>query len=146
MWARSCCGATGATPGRSSSPPRPRSAPCSSAWRSLSQASPPARSRGAWWPALIHLGELVNHARTHLVFGTTLIGQLLLDMAAAAARTAAWAVARCIGPPSYRMGAMALPITALVGFLIGVVLAYLMALQLRQFGAEAFIVNIWAFR
>ena len=37
---------------------------------------------------------------------------------------------------------MALPITALVGFLIGVVLAYLMSLQLRQFGAEAFIVNI----
>jgi phospholipid/cholesterol/gamma-HCH transport system permease protein len=40
------------------------------------------------------------------------------------------------------MGALALPITALVGFLIGVVLAYLMSLQLRQFGAEAFIVNI----
>ena len=34
------------------------------------------------------------------------------------------------------MGATALPITALVGFLIGVVLAYLMALQLRQFGAQ----------
>src|SRR2546427_3451838 len=42
----------------------------------------------------------------------------------------------------YSMGATALPITALVGFLIGVVLAYLMALQLRQFGAESFIVNI----
>jgi phospholipid/cholesterol/gamma-HCH transport system permease protein len=35
-----------------------------------------------------------------------------------------------------------LPITALVGFLIGVVLAYLMSRQLRQFGADAFIVNI----
>ena len=42
----------------------------------------------------------------------------------------------------YGMGATALPITALVGFLIGVVLAYLMSLQLRQFGAESFIVNI----
>ena len=31
---------------------------------------------------------------------------------------------------------------ALVGFLIGVVLAYLMSLQLRLFGAESFIVNI----
>jgi phospholipid/cholesterol/gamma-HCH transport system permease protein len=55
---------------------------------------------------------------------------------------------RCCGPwrdisgHLYNMGAMALPITALVGFLIGVVLAYLMALQLRQFGAESFIVNI----
>jgi len=36
----------------------------------------------------------------------------------------------------------ALPITALVGFLIGIVLAYLSALQLRQFGADAFIVDI----
>ena len=42
----------------------------------------------------------------------------------------------------YHIGATALPITALVGFLIGVVLAYLMSLQLRQFGADAFIVNI----
>ncbi|MDO9199212.1 ABC transporter permease, partial [Rhodoferax sp.] len=42
----------------------------------------------------------------------------------------------------YHIGATALPITALVGFLIGVVLAYLMSQQLRQFGAEAFIVNI----
>ncbi len=42
----------------------------------------------------------------------------------------------------YRIGATALPITALVGFLIGVVLAYLMAQQLRQFGADAFIVDI----
>jgi phospholipid/cholesterol/gamma-HCH transport system permease protein len=35
-----------------------------------------------------------------------------------------------------------LPITALVGFLTGVVLAYLMSRQLRQFGADTFIVNI----
>ena len=42
----------------------------------------------------------------------------------------------------FRIGATALPITALVGFLIGVVLAYLMSLQLRQFGADTFIVNI----
>ncbi|WBY00264.1 ABC transporter permease [Ramlibacter tataouinensis] len=42
----------------------------------------------------------------------------------------------------YHIGATALPITALVGFLIGVVLAYLTAKQLRQFGADAFIVNI----
>jgi ABC transport permease subunit len=41
-----------------------------------------------------------------------------------------------------RLGATALPITALVGFLIGVVLAYLTSQQLRQFGADAFIVNI----
>ena len=42
----------------------------------------------------------------------------------------------------FHFGATALPITALVGFLIGVVLAYLSAQQLRQFGADAFIVNL----
>jgi phospholipid/cholesterol/gamma-HCH transport system permease protein len=42
----------------------------------------------------------------------------------------------------YHIGATALPITALVGFLIGVVLAYLMSQQLKQFGADSFIVNI----
>jgi len=35
-----------------------------------------------------------------------------------------------------------MPVTALVGFLIGVVLSYLSALQLKQFGADIFIVNI----
>jgi phospholipid/cholesterol/gamma-HCH transport system permease protein len=35
-----------------------------------------------------------------------------------------------------------MPVTALVGFLIGVVLSYLSALQLRNFGADVFIVNI----
>ena len=107
----------------------------------LSQAEPASAPPWSLVAALIHLGELVNHARTHLVFGTTLIGQLLLDMVRLlrAPRRGPW---RDISGHIYRMGAMALPITALVGFLIGVVLAYLMALQLRQFGAEAFIVNI----
>ena len=35
-----------------------------------------------------------------------------------------------------------LPVTALVGFLIGVTISYLSALQLRNFGADLFIVNI----
>lgn len=70
-----------------------------------------------------------------------LIGQLVLD---------SW---RLVGLPQrwpwrdfsghlFRTGAQALSITALVGFLIGVVLAYLMGQVLRQFGASAFIVNI----
>jgi phospholipid/cholesterol/gamma-HCH transport system permease protein len=42
----------------------------------------------------------------------------------------------------YRTGAQALGITALVGFLIGVVLSYLSAQQLKLFGADAFIINI----
>ncbi|MES2186233.1 MAG: ABC transporter permease [Pseudomonadota bacterium] len=72
---------------------------------------------------------------------TRLIGQLLIDTLrlVRAPRLAPW---RDMSGHLYQMGAMALPITALVGFLIGVVLAYLMSLQLRQYGAESFIVNI----
>lgn len=42
----------------------------------------------------------------------------------------------------YKSGAKALVVTALVGFLIGVVLSYLSALQLKAFGADVYIVNL----
>ena len=42
----------------------------------------------------------------------------------------------------FRTGTQALGITALVGFLVGVVLSYLTAQQLRAYGAEAYIVNL----
>ena len=72
---------------------------------------------------------------------THLSGQLLLDAVRLllAPQRGPW---RDFSGLLYRIGAQALPITALVGFLIGVVLAYLMSQVLRQFGAETFIVNI----
>lgn len=42
----------------------------------------------------------------------------------------------------YRTGAQALGITAIVGFLIGIVLSYLSSEQLHMFGADVYIVNI----
>lgn len=42
----------------------------------------------------------------------------------------------------YKTGAQALPITALLGLLIGIVLSYLFSLQLQMFGANQFIINI----
>lgn len=42
----------------------------------------------------------------------------------------------------YESGVRALGITALVGFLIGIVLSYLSALQLQMFGAEIYIIDI----
>ncbi|MDL5036963.1 ABC transporter permease [Comamonas sp. Y6] len=88
-----------------------------------------------------NLGQLVINARGHFWDLTGLVGQLLLDCLRLA-RNPLRGPWRDISGHLYATGATALPITALVGFLIGVVLAYLMALQLRQFGAESFIVNI----
>jgi phospholipid/cholesterol/gamma-HCH transport system permease protein len=70
-----------------------------------------------------------------------LIGQLTLDLRelVRAPHQAPW---RDFSGHLYNIGATALPITALVGGLIGVVLAYLTSQQLRQFGADAYIVDI----
>ena len=107
----------------------------------LSMAPAPPRPPWRLMDQVHRLGELVLHAMEHLRFFVQLVGQLGLDVLrlARAPRRGPW---RDLSGHLYRMGTMALPITALVGFLIGVVLAYLMALQLRQFGAESFIVNI----
>jgi len=94
-----------------------------------------------WWGRFIALGGLLLLAFGHGKDLMRLVGQLLLDMAKFVThpREGPW---RDISGHLYRIGATALPITALVGFLIGVVLAYLTAQQLKQFGADAFVVNI----
>lgn len=70
-----------------------------------------------------------------------LLGQLLLDALALAGAPRAFPL-REFSATLYRAGLLALPITGLVGLLIGVVLSYLSALQLRMFGAETFIVDL----
>ena len=81
--------------------------------------------------------RLLDHTRDLI----RLIGQLLLDLVRLA-RAPARGPWRDVSSHLYRIGATAMPITALVGFLIGVVLAYLLSQQLRQFGADAFIVDV----
>lgn len=107
----------------------------------LRQEPTPAPAPLCMMDRVNQLGLLVLHALDHFQHLVELVGQLVLDIVRLLRdpRKGPW---RDFSGHLYSMGATALPITALVGFLIGVVLAYLMALQLRQFGAEAFIVNI----
>ncbi len=102
---------------------------------------PPPRPKPAWSEPLIVLGGRLLSLLDHVKGGVRLVGQLLLDLLRLIRRPqeGPW---RDISGHLYHIGATALPITALVGFLIGVVLAYLISQQLRQFGADAFIVNI----
>ena len=102
---------------------------------------PPTPIRRGLWQRFLALGELVYMVVDHGRDLVRLVGQLLLDGIALvrAPRAGPW---RDVSGHLYRIGATALPITALVGFLIGVVLAYLMAQQLRKFGADAFIVDV----
>ncbi|QKV54650.1 MlaE family ABC transporter permease [Comamonas antarctica] len=107
----------------------------------LSQVEKPQPTRWHPFDQIDRFGVLVLAGCSHLKELVELIGQLLLDFGRLLRKPqrGPW---RDISGHLYSMGATALPITALVGFLIGVVLAFLMALQLRQFGAESFIVNI----
>ena len=70
-----------------------------------------------------------------------LIGQLMLDLGQFAKRPleGPW---KEISANVYHAGFQALGITALVGFLIGVVLSYLSAQQLHSFGGDIYLVNI----
>ncbi len=106
----------------------------------FSSVLPPRRPNTAL-DHFLRMGAVVVRVEEHVVGAVRLLGQLLLDaiQLLRAPRAGPW---RDVSGHLYRIGATALPITALVGFLIGVVLAYLMSQQLRQFGADAFIVNI----
>lgn len=104
-------------------------------------APPAARLQPDRMAPLRVLGARALGMLDHIQSLVRLIGQLLLDIVRLVRRPqeGPW---RDLSGHLYHMGATALPITALVGFLIGVVLAYLISQQLRQFGADAFIVNI----
>lgn len=105
----------------------------------LPQAMPePSRPR-ARFPEVV--GILLLKAVGNLRGMITLFGQLLLDVAYLARhpQDVPW---KEFTANIYKAGAQALAVTALVGFLIGVTISYLSALQLKSFGADLFIVNI----
>lgn len=91
---------------------------------------------------LVNFGaQFVKGSSAHLSAFIGLLGQLVLDALYLIAhpRAIPWAE---ISTNIYEAGVRALGITALVGFLIGIVLSYLSALQLKIFGAEVYIIDI----
>ena len=90
---------------------------------------------------VIVVGSATIGVGRHLADFVGLIGQFALNLVHVI-RFPADLPKREISANLYKSGVRAMPVTALVGFLIGVVLSYLSALQLKQFGADIFIVNI----
>jgi phospholipid/cholesterol/gamma-HCH transport system permease protein len=103
----------------------------------LQLKKPPKRH----WYSLAALQDIRSNIADHLLGFLTLIGQLVLDLGRFVAdwRRGPW---REISASIFHTGYQALGITALVGFLIGVVLSYLSAQQLHQFGGDVYLVNI----
>ena len=101
-------------------------------------ADEPAPHAAISWQALKHqAGALVQQ----FISFVGLIGQLMLDLKQFILRPldGPW---KEISANVYHAGFQALGITALVGFLIGVVLSYLSAQQLHSFGGDIYLVNI----
>ena len=101
----------------------------------------PAAQTSSKFDWLRALGDGVYVALEHGQGLLLLLGGLVLNLGQLIARPARgpW---REISAQIFRAGAQALGITALVGFLIGVVLSYLSAQQLATFGAGQFIVKL----
>ena len=93
------------------------------------------------FPRVVFVGRIALHALKDLIGIVALIGQMVLDLGYLVAhpRDIPW---REFSANLYKSGAQALPVTALVGFLIGIVLSYLSSLQLKAFGADIYIVNL----
>ena len=99
------------------------------------------RPRPTWWTVYLGFGGSILRLIGHLRGFLRLLGMLTINIGQLirAPHEGPW---RDLSGHLYRIGATSLPITALVGGLIGVVLAYLTSQQLRQFGADAYIVDI----
>lgn len=100
-----------------------------------------ARHRTSPLHWIIVLGAGILNFYEHLKSFIGLIGLVVQDIGRFIRnpRTGPW---REISANIYHSGFQALGITALVGFLIGVVLSYLSAQQLKMFGGDIYLVNI----
>jgi phospholipid/cholesterol/gamma-HCH transport system permease protein len=111
--------------------------------RALPKEEPPAEPRGGFAAGLEGLGESVVETWRAIVEMLNLLGAVLARIAGYAVRPGQMRFTSLV----YHMqqaGLNALPIASLMAFLIGVVLAFMGAVQLQQFGAEIFVVDLIA--
>jgi phospholipid/cholesterol/gamma-HCH transport system permease protein len=104
-------------------------------------APPPPRPTHDPLAAVVTIGRKALALGDHIGQIVLLCGHLVLDCLhlAAQPRRIPW---REICANVFRTGAQALPIIALVGFLVGIVLSYLSAKQLQSYGANIYIINL----
>jgi phospholipid/cholesterol/gamma-HCH transport system permease protein len=95
----------------------------------------------AWLVATEYVGHAVASLALRLWRGLSFLGLFVVALARTLRRPRRLPIA----PLVHHMGDVslpAMPVVALIGFLIGVVIAYQGAVQLSQFGAEVFVVDL----
>lgn len=108
--------------------------------RSAASPLPTAATYGVT-DLLVATGRAVFAFAGHVLDFIRLVGQLWIDLLYLLRHPRDWPL-REISANVFKVGVKAMPVAALVGFLIGVVLSYLSALQLQAFGADIYIVDI----
>lgn len=101
----------------------------------------PAKRNGGMLEMLSGLGQKLINARKIGVGMVELTGRLLLDSLYLMAHPREVPL-REFTAAVYKAAVLTLPITGLLGFLVGMVMSYLLALQLRNFGADTLIVDV----
>ena len=91
--------------------------------------------------AVVKVGEMTLEFGRHLRDATTRLGLLAVRAAELLRRPRDFPL-RELSAGIFRSGVTALPVTMLVGFLVGIVLTYLSALQLKRYGADLLVINI----
>lgn len=106
------------------------------------QPPPPRLKRSASDP-LVGLGDVVNGFAVGVADALGFLGLVVARLARTIVQPSRLRVTSLVHH-MHQAGVKAVPIVALMGFLIGVVLAFQGASQLRQFGAEVFVVDLIA--
>jgi phospholipid/cholesterol/gamma-HCH transport system permease protein len=118
---------------------RPRDEPLFDRLDQLAAHLPPPPSRIPH--PLVNLGRTLFAISRGALGMIRLLGEVTLILARIV-RQPAFAPWKEISATIYHSGLRSLAITGLVGFLIGIVLSYLVGEQLQEFGADGYIVNL----
>lgn len=108
--------------------------------RPVADLRPPVKRRQRF-AGVVRVGRRVIHEFQGLLEFASMLGSVMIETARLVVEPRSIPL-REFSAALYKTGMQAMPVSALVGFLIGIVLSYLSAMQLQNFGAEAFIINI----
>lgn len=113
--------------------------------RASEDSQTPEPESDPWWRRFFGgIGQVISDGGHHLVKLTGFLGMSLAALVLILPRPTQWPITATIHHMQ-QTGLNALPLVALLSFLVGAVVAFLGATVLRDFGAELFVVDLITF-